>query len=176
RAWRESCMRSWIGTILLCLLTVAAFAQSDRGTITGAVLDPAAAVVPGAKVIAKNIDNGATFETTATTTGDFTLAALPAGKDEVTVEAAGVTKSTRTSVDVQVAQTLRLDTTLQVGASTESVTVTAEAPLLKTENGEQSMNVKGDKVNGLPLNFGGGGAQGGGIRNWLSFIILAPGV
>src|SRR5262249_55059069 len=53
---------------------------------------------------------------------------------------------------------------------------TTDAPLLKTENAEQSMNVKGDKVNDLPLNFGGGGSQGGGIRNWLSFIILAPGV
>jgi hypothetical protein len=169
-------MRFWIATILLCLLTAAAFAQSDRGTITGSVLDPAAAVVPGAKVSAKNIDNGATFETATTATGDFTLTGLPAGKYEVTVEASGFKKSTRASVDVQVAQTLRLNTTLQVGASTESVTVNAEAPLLKTESAEQSMNVKGDKVNGLPLNFGGGGAQGGGIRNWLSFIILAPGV
>ena len=38
------------------------------------------------------------------------------------------------------------------------------------------MNVTGEKVNELPLNFGGGGSAGGGIRNWLSFIYLAPGV
>ena len=56
------------------------------------------------------------------------------------------------------------------------MTVTAEAPVLHTENAEQSMNITGEKVNDLPLNFGGGGSQGGGIRNWLSFIILAPGV
>jgi hypothetical protein len=169
-------MKPVLSIVLLLVLTCAAFAQSDRGTITGTIMDPANAVVPGARVTAKNIENGATYETTATVTGDFTLATLPAGKYEVTVEAAGFKKSSRANVEVQVAQTIRLDTTLQVGASTESVTVTTDAPLLKTENGEQSMNVKGDKVNDLPLNFGGGGSAGGGIRNWLSFIILAPGV
>ncbi len=168
-------MRLIVSTCLV-LFTVAAFAQSDRGTITGTVIDPAAAVVPGAKVTAKNAANGAVFETTATGTGDFTLASLPAGRYEVSVEASGFKKTTRESVEVQVAQTVRVDLALQVGAATESVTVTAEAPLLRTENSEQSMNVKGEKVNDLPLNFGGGGAQGGGIRNWLSFIILAPGV
>jgi hypothetical protein len=169
-------MKLVLSIVLLLVLTSAAFGQSDRGTITGTILDPANAVVPGAKVTAKNIENGATYETTATITGDFTLATLPAGKYEVTVEAAGFKKSTRTNIEVQVAQSVRVDTTLQVGASTESVTVTTDAALLKTENAEQSMNVKGDKVNDLPLNFGGGGAAGGGIRNWLSFIILAPGV
>ena len=169
-------MRLVRNTLCILLFTVAAFAQSDRGTITGSVIDPAAAVVPGAKVSAKNLDNGSIFETTTTDTGNFTLASLPAGKYELNVEASGFKKATRENVEVAVAQTIRVDTTLQVGASTESVTVTAEAALLKTENAEQSMNIKGDKVNDLPLNFGGGGAAGGGIRNWLSFIILAPGV
>ena len=94
----------------------------------------------------------------------------------MSAEAAGFKRTVQTGVTVQVAQTERVDFSLQVGVATESVTVTAEAPLLKTENAEQSMNVTGEKVNKLPLNFGGGGAAGGGIRNWLSFIILAPGV
>ena len=62
---------------------MSAFAQSDRGTITGAVIDPAAAVVPGAKIVVKNLENGAIFETTTTGTGDYTLTSLPAGKYEV---------------------------------------------------------------------------------------------
>src|SRR5450759_3519761 len=168
-AWEEARMRLVRNTFCTLLFTVAAFAQSDRGTITGSVIDPAAAVVPGAKVSAKNLDNGATFETTTTDTGNFTLASLPAGKYELNVEASGFKKATHENVEVAVAQTVRVDTSLQVGASTESVTVTAEAALLKTENGEQSMVIKGDKVNDLPLNFGGGGSAGGGIRNWLSF-------
>jgi hypothetical protein len=157
-------------------LAVAAFAQSDRGGITGTILDPAAAVVPGAKIIAKNVDNGALFEATATATGDYTLTGLPAGKYDISVEAAGFKKEVRPDIQVQVAQTARVDFALQVGASAETITVTGEAPMLHTENAQQAMNVTGDKVNDLPMNFGGGGSAGGGIRNWLSFMFLAPGV
>jgi len=158
------------------LLAAAAFAQSDRGTITGTITDPASAVVPNAKVAARNVDNGAVFEAASTATGDYTLASLPAGKYEVSVESAGFKKAVRTDIVVQVAQTDRVDFALQVGAASESITVSAEAPILRTENAEQSMNVSGDKVNNLPLNFGGGGSAGGGIRNWLSFMFLAPGI
>src|SRR5579863_2505240 len=162
--------------IILCLAASLIFAQSDRGTITGTVTDPASAVVPGAKVTARNVDNGATFDSSTTIAGDFTITSLPAGKYQLTVAAAGFKTATRENVEVQVAQTIRVDTALQVGNSSETITVTAEAPLLKTENAEASMNVKGEKVNDLPLNFGGGGSAGGGIRNWLSFITLAPGI
>ena len=158
------------------LFTLAAFAQSARGTITGSVTDPAAAVVPGARVIAKNVDNGAIFDTTTTATGNFTLPSLPVGKYTLTVETTGFKRVIHENIQVDVDQTLRIDTTLQIGAPSDSVTVTAEAPLLKTENAEQSMAISGDTVNNLPLNFGGGGAAGGGIRNWMSFITLAPGV
>ena len=65
--------------------------------------------------------------------------------------------------------------TLSVGATTESVTVEATAPLLKSESVEQSVNITGDRINSLPLNFGGGGNIGG-IRTPLSFMILSPGV
>ena len=60
-------------TIFCSLLAIAAYAQSDRGAITGTVVDPASAVVPGAKVTAKNVDNGAISDTTTTITGDFTF-------------------------------------------------------------------------------------------------------
>jgi hypothetical protein len=169
-------MRLVFTTLWVLAASIAALAQSDRGSITGTVLDPAAAVVPGAKVVAKNLDNGSVTETVTTATGNYTISSLPAGSYDVTAEAAGFKKVVRTGVVVQVAQTERVDFTLQVGVATDSVTVSAEAPVLKTENAEQSMNVTGEKVNNLPLNFGGGGAAGGGIRNWLSFIILAPGV
>jgi hypothetical protein len=169
-------MRFVLKTLLILLLTVAAFAQNDRGSITGSVTDPAGAAVPGAKVTAKNLDNGAAFDTSTTVAGDFTLPSLPAGKYELTVTAAGFKTVRHANIDVQVDQPVRLDTALQVGSASESITVTTDAPVLHTENAEQSMTIKGEKVNDLPLNFGGGGAAGGGIRNWLSFIILAPGV
>ena len=171
--YRKNLVRS---AVLMLLATALAMAQSDRGTITGTVLDPANSVVPGAKLVLRNTETGAMSETQATVTGNFTLPSLPVGVYDLSVESPGFKKAVQKSLQVQVDQTLRLDIKLEVGATSDSVTVTADAPLLKTENAEQSMNVRGDKVNDLPLNFGGGGSAGGGIRNWLSFIILAPGV
>jgi len=170
-------MKALLSTVLVLFFATLAFAQSDRGTITGSVLDPAAAVVPGAKVVARNTAAGTASETVTTATGNYTLASLPAGVYEMSVEIAGFRKVTRPNVQVQVAQTVRVDFALEIGASTESVTVTAEVPLLRTENAEQSMNVTGDRINSLPINFGGGSTgPTGGIRNWMSFVILAPGV
>jgi hypothetical protein len=141
------------------------------------VLDPASAVVPGAKVAARNAETGAVSETVATDTGNYTLASLPAGNYDVSAEASGFKKTTRTGIVVQVAQTARVDLALQVGSPTESITITAEAPALRTENAEQSVTITGDKINSLPMNFSGGGAgNNGSIRNWLSFATLAPGV
>lgn len=153
-----------------------AAAQSDRGVITGTVRDPAGAMVPGAAVSAKNAETGAVYPTSATATGNFTLTALPAGIYELTVEVPGFRKHIGKGTQVQVAQTVRLDIVLQVGSTTESVTVTSDAPILKTDTTEQSMNVSGDRINALPLNFGGGGGVIGGIRTPLTFMVLSPGV
>ena len=68
---------SAIGCIFLFALT--AFAQNDRGTITGEVKDQAGAVIPGATVIATNAGTGAESKTTTTGTGNYTLPSLPAG-------------------------------------------------------------------------------------------------
>ena len=100
---------------------------------------------------------------------------LPAGSYDLSVEAPGFKKTSQAGIRVQVAQTARVDIRLAVGSTAESVIVTTDAPLLRTENAEQSINVTGNRINNLPLNFGGGGATGG-IRNWMSFIQLAPGV
>jgi hypothetical protein len=158
-------------------LAAALFAQTDRGTITGTVLDPASAVVPGAKVIARNTETGTVSETVATDTGNYTLVSLPAGNYEVIAESSGFKKTTRPGIQVQVAQTVRVDFALQVGSANESVTVTAEAPLLRTENAEQSVTITGERINSLPMTIGGGGSgPNGAVRNWLGFLTLAPGV
>ncbi len=158
------------------LAAFAALGQTDRGTITGTVIDPAGALVPGAKLSVKNIETGQVAESNTTATGNFTIASLPAGKYDLNVEVPGFRKSIQQGVQVQVAQTVRMDIVLQVGATSESVTVTAAAPLLKSENAEQSVNITGDRINNLPLNFGGGGGAGGNIRSWTAFALLSPGV
>jgi len=74
-------------TLAVCFLTAALglFAQSDRGTITGTVSDPAGAVVAAAAVEARNTETGGVYQTSASTTGNYTLAELPAGTRVVVV-------------------------------------------------------------------------------------------
>lgn len=162
----------------LLLLTLAGFvaAQTNHGTITGTVQDPANAVVPNAAVVATNVETGAVYQTLATATGNFTVPSLPAGTYTVSVEAPGFRKYIGQNVRVQVAQVLRLDVTLAVGSTAESITVEGSAPQLKSESVEQSINVSGNRINSLPLNFGGGGGNIGAIRAPLTFMVLSPGV
>ena len=161
---------------LFFLLAGIAAAQTDHGTITGTVTDPAKAVVPNAVVTATNLETGATFQTVATGTGNFTVPSLPAGTYNLTVEAPGFRKFIGQGVRVHVAQVQRLDVALEVGATTDSITVVAAAEQLKSESVEQSINVSGNRINSLPLNFGGGGGSIGAIRASLTFMILSPGV
>ena len=67
-------------SFLVVGLTIAAFAQSDRGTITGTVLDPAGAVVASAPIEIRNVENGAVYQAATSATGNYTLAQLPAGQ------------------------------------------------------------------------------------------------
>ena len=134
-------MRSF--SILICMLLVTsfAFAQSDRGTITGTVSDPAGAVVANAAVEARNTETGAVYSSASTGTGNYTIAQLPAGPYTVSVSVAGFKKYSRSGLQVLVAQILRIDISLEVGSAAESVTVTEAASLLNTETAEVSHSV-----------------------------------
>ena len=137
------------GCLLLC--AAAAFAQGDRGTITGTVTDPANAVVPNAAIQVRNQDTGVKFDAGASSTGNYTLANIPVGTYELTVTAAGFKKYVRPGITVDVGGTVRVDAALEVGAATETITVNEEAPLLKTESGEVSHQVEYAKADELPL-------------------------
>ena len=167
-------MRVTLATICLLLLATSALAQSDRGTITGSVNDPNGAVVARAEVIVRNVATGTEYKTSATETGNYTISSLPAGSYELRVEAPGFKKFVSQGILIQVAQTARVNVTLEVGAASETVSITGQAPLLRTENAEQSTNISGELFNSLPFNFSQ--TFNGSIRNWLTFIQLAPGV
>lgn len=160
---------------VLGLVVAALLAQSDRGTITGTVADPAGAMVPNAAGSQEHATD-AGFAAVTTATGNFTLASIPAGTYELAVSVPGFSRSVQQGVQVQVAITVRLDVVLKVGGAAESITVRAEAPMLRTENAESSVNGSGDKINDLPLNFGGGAGSIGAIRSQMAFIVLSPGV
>jgi hypothetical protein len=156
----------------VAMIACALVAQSDRGTVTGTVSDSAGAVVPNASVDAVNSETGIVSRTVTTSTGNYTISSLSAGIYDISVEVKGFKKYLQKGVRVQVAETARVDVALEVGTASESVTVNADAPLLKTEDSEQSDTFAGDRLNALPINFGIGG---GAIRNPLGFVKLAPG-
>src|SRR5690349_12393924 len=90
------------------LLSVSAvFAQSDRGTMTGTVSDPAGAVIASAAVEARNTETGALYPVASSATGNYTIAQLPSGNYELTVTVPGFKKFVRTGLTIQAAQTIR---------------------------------------------------------------------
>lgn len=159
-----------IGAIaFMNLFALAAFGQT--GSITGTVTDPSGAGVATGSVSVKNVDTGVVFQGGASNTGNYVIR-VAAGNYELTVEAAGFKKFVRSNLVVQTATDTRLDVTLQVGAVTDTITVTEATPLLKTESGELSHIVQISQVVQLPLSTIGAGA---GIRDPLQQIVLLPG-
>ena len=89
------------GLFVIC--TALAFAQGDRGTITGTVTDPTGAVIPNANIQVTNSDTAALYKIGTSNTGNYTLANLPAGTYTLTVEAQGFKRFERPGLIVQVA-------------------------------------------------------------------------
>ncbi|PWT98926.1 MAG: hypothetical protein C5B51_28390 [Terriglobia bacterium] len=169
-------MRTLLVSTCLLVVCLIAFGQSDRGTITGTISDPAGAVVANAVVEAKNAETGAAYQAGSSNTGNYTLAQLPAGTYELNVSVPGFKKYVRPGIIVNVAAAVRVDATLEVGSATESVTIQAEAPLLKTESGELSHIIDYNRADNLPiLTLTGTGTGLGNIRNPLQVVTLLPG-
>jgi hypothetical protein len=158
----------------LGLLGAGAVAQSDRGTITGTISDPAGAVVAAAMLEARNTSTGLLYQTASSGTGNYTLSELPVGTYDISVAVAGFKKAVRAGIQVVSSTTFRVDFALEVGAPTESVTITAEAPLLKTESGELSHNVSVERLDNLPILTPGSGGVAG-VRNPLAALQTIPG-
>src|SRR5881409_4529152 len=116
-------LRSLLVTICVLLMALAASAQTDRGTITGTVSDATGAVIPGATIEAKNVATGTVYQAGSTETGNYTLAQLPAGTYELSVNLPGFRRFVRPGIVVEVARITRIDAQVQVGAATEAVTV-----------------------------------------------------
>ncbi len=162
---------------LLGLAVSLAFGQGATGTITGTVIDPTGLVVPGATVSAKNIDTGANYSAASTTAGNYAIPNLPVGNYEITATAQGFKTYTHTNLVIAATQVLREDITLEIGAATETVTVAAEASLLKTESGDVAHNVTLEQTLDLPF-MGIGTINSGtsGYRNPYNTLETLPGV
>jgi len=165
----------FVGSLLLSASAI--FAQGALGTITGTVSDPSGAVVGNAAIEVKSVANGQVYKTVSTATGNYTVTALPVGAYDLTATVTGFKTYKRTGLDLAAAQIMRIDVPLEVGSQTESVTVTAEASLLKTESGDMTHNVQMSTLTDLPL-LGIGTANSGttGVRNPYNSLQALPGV
>jgi hypothetical protein len=172
-------MRVWSLKLVVFVVFVASLAvgQVGNGTITGTVTDPAGAVVAGAAVEAKNAETGIVFPAVSTNTGNFTIPELPVGTYVVTVKVPGFKTYIHPNLAVGATQVVREDVGLLVGAPSDSVTVTAESSLLKTESGDMTHNIALDNLSQLPL-MGIGTANSGtsGVRNPYNSLQTLPGV
>ncbi len=126
-------------------------AQESRGSITGKVIDPQGAVIPGAGVVVTNAETNATSRTGANETGYFEVNLLNPGLYTVAVEAAGFKKSVRSGLELSVAGRLDIEFRLQVGELTETVEVTAAAPLLDTTTASGGRIIDNRQIMQLPF-------------------------
>jgi hypothetical protein len=119
--------------VLVLTCATAAYAQFDRGTISGTIKDPQGGVVPGVTVVVTNAQNQQTRTTVTDGSGFYTFANLQSGRYDIGAELQGFKKINRTGVQLDAAASLTLDFALETGALTEEVTVTSEASLLQTD-------------------------------------------
>jgi hypothetical protein len=148
--------------------------QTGLATLTGAVTDQTGAVIAGVMVEATQVATGTRVAGATSETGNFTLSQLRPGDYDVVIEQSGFKAYRRTGLTLGAAQTLRLDVQLEVGAITDSVTVTAEASLLKTESGTMVHNITPAQIQALPLlNVGAGTSF---IRDPFQLSLTMPGV
>ncbi|MEI9814865.1 MAG: TonB-dependent receptor [Acidobacteriota bacterium] len=143
-------------------------------TVTGTISDATGAVVANAPITLRNIENGQTFSAASSETGNFTVSQLPIGDYDLTVAVPGFKTYTHTKFHLAAAQTMREDVLLEVGQTSESVTVTAEASLLRTEGSELVHNVTLSQMNNLPILPVG--STNSGFRDPFASTRLVPGI
>jgi hypothetical protein len=150
---------------ILCTAFVAK--AQDTGYISGTVTDKTGAAVAGADVVISSTNGSSTHPTTTNGDGAYVAAGLPGGSYNIVVMAKGFQKYTAKGVVLDVAQKIRVDIQLSVGAVTEEVVVTGESVAqVETQSSAMSTTITGSQVNQLELNG----------RNFTQLVTLSPGV
>ncbi|HYP09721.1 MAG TPA: carboxypeptidase-like regulatory domain-containing protein, partial [Bryobacteraceae bacterium] len=145
---------SLIAILCLWLVTIPmAFAQESRGTIVGRVTDPTGATIPAATVEVTNKAQGVKQTLTTNDAGLYQASYLIPGVYEVVVVATGFKRTVR-EVNVAVGDRLAVDIQVQVGDSSQTIDVTAEAPLLETASGSTGQVVDTKRIAELPIAHG----------------------
>lgn len=161
-------LRTFTAFILSLALGSAAFAQSTaiNGTIEGTVKDEQGSVLPGVTVTVTNIDTGDTRSVITNESGLYRAPLLSLGTYRVVAELQGFKKFEQTGVSLRAGQTAVIDVPLSVGALAETITVTADAPVVDLAKIEQGRTLSEAEIKTLPLTS----------RNPYNFALLQPGV
>jgi len=140
--------------------------QTNRGAISGTVVDQNGGAVPGATVTITNIGTNQSSKVTTSGTGSFSVSSLEPVAYRVVVEATGFKKAILESVKVDTAQNASANVVLETGAVAETVTVSGDTPLISTESGTTSQTIGERQLRDLPLNN----------RSVLDLAVTAPNV
>ena len=156
---------------LASLLFVAAAprlrAQALYGSIVGSVTDSSGSVVPGALVRATQTGTGQERQTLTNETGSYSFPTLPQGSYDVTISREGFERFAQRGVSVTIANVVRVDAALKVGAATETVQVSAQAATLQTDKAEVRSDIAAKDLEELPIPVN---------RNYQNLLIMVPGV
>ena len=144
----------------------AAWGQSFTGSLLGTVTDTSGAVAANVTVTATNSETGDKRNGATNAAGQYNLTAIPPGRYRLDVERNGFKHWQRADVQVEVLQGVRIDIVLEPGSISETIKVTAESPLLETDNAALGAVVDNKKIVDLPLNG----------RNPMALVELTPGV
>ena len=148
------------------LMAIGVLAQTGTSRITGSVTDPTGAVLPNAKVTARNEATGVSYTAQTSSAGTYSFDSVPVGNYEIKVEAQGFRTYSSTANVLTVGAPLVVDAAMQVGAASEVVSVQGAYEKLATTNAALGDVVERKTITELPLNG----------RNPLSLITLQPGL
>ncbi|MGH9721396.1 MAG: carboxypeptidase regulatory-like domain-containing protein [Bryobacteraceae bacterium] len=140
------------GVLFFIAISTVLNAQEFRATLTGRALDPSGAPVSGAQVHLTNVDTAERFAGLSDARGDYTFALIKPGSYEIRAEMDGFKVFVRRGLTLQVNQSATLDIRLDLGSVTETVTVTAETPLLESSSGDRGGVIDEQTIKEMPLN------------------------
>jgi hypothetical protein len=150
---------------LIAMLSAPAFAQFELGSASGTVRDQSELPMANATVEVRSLSTNAVRQTVTSEVGEFVFLALPPGQYTLTAKQQGFKERTE-NFQLAVGQRLSLNISMEVGTSTQNVTVSAEAVALETASSDVNNVRTNQQVIDLPLNS----------RNFTQLVQLAPGV
>ena len=162
-------IRIWGYTLMALIVSLGVcsplWSQQTTASITGTVEDAGGAVINGATITVIDTERGTNYAAKTNDGGIFTFARLPIGTYDVKVEAQGFETAIQSHLTLVLNQTARLDFKMKVGAVTNTVHVTSEAPALQTQTTQVSTLVDARAVTNIPL----------ATRNYVELTLLSPG-